>query len=134
MKKQVTVTNLGIVDLSNIELMESIEIYIGVADLSGDLKHQVEAAVENGKKLHEIEDEKYMNLWNQNWCKAGVKIMPQLHIVLPEEGGFKYDLTVFFEDLEDNDLSDSVVLNIDLSNHIAELKKLIMHILIDKFF
>lgn len=134
MKKNISITSLGKVDLSEIELMEDIEVYINISELSDNLKKEVEKAVEAGKRLHEIEDEKYMSLWKQSWCKAGIKTVPQLHLVIPKEGGLQYDLTVYFEDLEDSDLSDSVVLKIDLFNHIAELKKLIIHLLIDKFF
>ena len=134
MKRQTNIESLGTMDFSNIELTNSIEIYINIADLSEDLKADVEKAIEREKKIHNTREKRYMDIWKQSWCKEGVKTTPQLHIILPEDGKIQYDLTVFFQDLLDEDLTDSAVLKIDLINHIAELKKLIIHVLIERFF
>lgn len=134
MRKQKKIANLGTVDLSQIELMDSYEFYIDIAELSADLKEEAEKAVEIGKKLHEETDKAYMEMWRQSWSEAGVKIMPQLHIIFPLDGKIQYELSVHYEDLEDDDLSDCVILEVDLSNHMTELRKIIFHVLIDRFF
>lgn len=74
-----------------------------------------------------------MELNNQKWCDAGVITTPQLHITLPNDGKIQYELYVFIEDLEDESLCTSVALEIDLLEHLAELKRIIFHALIDKF-
>ncbi|WP_270816329.1 hypothetical protein [Hungatella effluvii] len=134
MKKHTRIANLGTVDFSKIELMDSYEIYIDIAELSVDLKEEVEKAVEKGKKIHEETDKAYMEIWGQNWSKTGVKTIPQLHIILPIEGKIQYELSVYYQDLEDDGLSDCVILEIDLTNHMLELRKIILHVLIDRFF
>ena len=106
MKKHATIANLGTVDFSKIELMDSMEIYIDIAELSDDLKAGVEKAVEKGKRLHEETDKRYMEVWGQSWSESGVKTIPQLHIILPIEGKIQYELSVYFCDLEDDDLAD----------------------------
>lgn len=134
MKKHTRIANLGTVDFSKIELMDSYEIYIDIAELSADLKEEVEKAVEKEKKIHEETDKAYMEVWGQSWSKTGVKTIPQLHIILPMEGKIQYELSVYFFDLEDDDLADRVILQIDLSNHMAELRKMIFHAMVDRFF
>lgn len=136
MKKQVTIADLGVVSISDIEigLNSSFEIYIGITNLSAGLKERVEKAVEEGKRQYEIDEKDYMNIWKQSWCEAGVTIVPQLHIIFPEDGKFQYDLNIGFTDLEDEDITSSVKLGIDLSAHIEDIKKLVMHVLIDRFF
>lgn len=134
MRKQTRkIANLGTINLSKIELLDSLEMYIDIADLSVDLKEEVDKAVESGKRLHEVEDKAYMECFNQKWCDEGVITTPQLHIILPENGKIKYELYVFIQDLENEDICTSVALEIDLSEHIAELKRIIFHALIDKF-
>lgn len=134
MRKQTRkIANLGTINLSKMELLDSLEIYIDIADLSADLKETVEKAVEDGKCLHEVEDKAYMERFSQKWCDAGVTTTPQLHITLPENGKIQYELYVFIQDLEDEDLCTSVALELDLSEHIAELKRIIFHVLVDKF-
>lgn len=134
MKKQTRkIANLGTIDFSKIELMDSIEMYINIAELSDDLKEEVEKAVEIGKLLFAKKRESYMNIRNYHWCKSGVKTTPQLHISLEADRKIQYELYVFFEDLENKDLCDSVSIEVDLSEHMQELKRIIFHVLVDKF-
>lgn len=134
MKKQTrTIANLGTINFSKMELLDSLEMYIYIADLSADLKEEVEKAVESEKCVYEAENKDYMEHLGEKWCDAGVITTPQLHITLPENGKIQYELYVFIEDLEDDNLCTSVALEIDLSEHIAELKRIIFHALVDKF-
>lgn len=133
MKKQTRkVSNLGTIDLSKIELMESIEMYIDILDLSEDLKEEVEKAVETGKREYE-ENEKYMKRRGLHWSAEGVNILPQLHIVIPQDGKVEYNLAIYFEDIVDDDIADNITLEIDLSEYLSELKRAIFHALVDNF-
>lgn len=134
MKKQTrTIANLGTINFSKMELLDSLEMYIDIADLSADLKEEIEKAVESEKRVYEAENKDYMEHLGEKWCDAGVTTTPQLHVTLPENGKIQYELYVFIVDLEDENLCTSVALEIDLSEHIAELKRIIFHALVDKF-
>lgn len=134
MKKQTkTIANLGIINFSKMELLDSLEMYIDIADLSSDLKEEIEKAVESEKRVYETKNKDYMKHLGEKWCDAGVITTPQLHITLPVNGKIQYELWVFIEDLEDENICTSVALEIDLSEHIAELKRVIFHALEDKF-
>lgn len=52
------------------ELLDSLEMYIDIAELSADLKEEVEKAIEGRKRLHEVEDKAYMERFSQKWCDA----------------------------------------------------------------
>lgn len=127
------VTNLGTIDLSKIELMESVDMYIDISDLAEGLKKEVKKAVERGKRIYQEEREGYMKKRGQHWSNEGVYIFPQLHIVIPQDGKVKYDLSIYFQDFVDEDIADSIILEIDLSKHVSELKRAIFHVLVDKF-
>lgn len=138
MKNKALKTNIGTVDFSTIELMGSMELYVDIADLPEDLKEEVKKAIEKSKVEYikhwsEIFDE-CKQVYNEKWGKSGVKISPQLYIYLPESGKIEYELSVYFEDLENSNLADSARLKIDLSEYESKLKKLIITTLIDKFF
>ena len=136
MKKQVKIADLGVVSISDMEigLDSSFELYISITDLSDGLKERVIKAVEEGKRQYEVDEKDYMERWKQSWCEAGVTIEPPLHIIFPEDGKFQYNLDIRFTDLEDEDITSSVFLEIDLSTHIEDIKKLVMHAMIDRFF
>lgn len=115
------------------ELLDSLEMYIDIADLSADLKEEIEKAVESEKRVYETKNKDYMKHLGEKWCDAGVITTPQLHITLPENGKIQYELYVFIQDLEDENLCTSVALEIDLSEHILELKGVIIYALVNKF-
>lgn len=131
-------TNIGTVDFSKIELMGSMELYFDIADLPEDLSEKISKAVEESK----IEYIKYWanvfqemeRSYKEKWGESGVKIVPQLYVYLPEEGKFQYKLSVYYEDIEDSNLSDSVCFEIDITEHESRLKKFIISTLIDRFF
>lgn len=133
MNKQ-TIASIGIFDFTKVSLMETAEVYVDISELSEDLKQDVNQAIEIRKesffKDWKICAEKY----GWKWSDTGVSISPQLHIVFDKDKKITYELAVFFQDKENDDLFDTVYIPIDTMEHQEELKQLIINIFINKFF
>ena len=130
--------NIGTVDFSKVELLGSIELYVDIAELPDEITDEVNKAIEESKveyiKRNTELFEECGRVYAEKWGNSGVKTSPQLYIYLPENEKIQYGLSVYYEDLEDSNLMNSVNLEIDLSAYENELKKLIMLTLMDKFF
>ncbi len=138
MKGTTFTTNIGTVDFSKIELMGSMELYFDIADLPEDLSEKISKAIEESK-IQYIKHwanvfQEIKKPYKEKWGESGVKTVPQLYVYLPEEGKFEYKLSVYYEDIENSNLSDSVCFEIDITEHESRLKKFIISTLIDRFF
>lgn len=132
MKKNTVKTEIGTLNFSKLDLMDDvIEMYVGISEVSEDIKDTVERAVKEAKIQYE--DELYMKAHHYSWSAKGVTLDPQLHITL-KDNYVSYDLYVFIEDVENEDLATSAYIPVNLTEHEHEMKKAIMMSLMDKFF
>lgn len=134
MMNRQTIASIGTFDFSSVELMHAMELYVDIAELSEELTTEVNCAVDAGKEKFLTEWKKCVDLYGWRWSEKGVNLDPKLHIVMGTDGKIKYELSVFFQDVECPDLFDGINIAIDMVKHEAELKKLIIQSLIEKFF
>lgn len=134
MQKTQKISNIGTVDFTNVTLMDTMEIYVDISKLSDTLKNDVDNAISKGKIKFLNDYKKTADLYKWNWSDKGVATSPQLHIILRKDGNIEYELAIFYEDLENEDLCDSVYITIEEMEHEQELKKLILNAMINKFF
>lgn len=134
MERNVITTVIGTINLTEIALMEDmLEVYIPITSVSENVQSIIEENIERAKEeyQHNVLDELYKDI---KWSDAGVNTeYIQLHIII-EEKSFKYELCYDFCDKENELISTRLTLDVDLSEHVTELKKLILQTLIEKFF
>ena len=133
MKKATMTTKIGTINLAELELMEdSLEVFIPITAVSDRLKAVIEENIQEAKEEHQ---KKFLDCRGMKWSDAGIAITFQsLHITIGKEKEFIYQLCFDFEDKEDEVIWTGFRLDVDLSEHTAELKKLIVKAMIDKFF
>ena len=132
MKNQIMKTNIGAINLAEIEITtDCIEVLIPVVTVSDNLKSTIE---ENLQKAKEVYQKEFLDCRNMKWSNAGVLMESQsLHIV-SDGNKFKYELCCGFSDMENDSFETGFGIEMDLSEHEKELKKLIVKALIDKIF
>lgn len=132
MKNQIMKTNIGAINLAEIEITtDCIEVLIPVVTVSENLKSTI---AENIQKAKEVYQKEFLDCRNMKWSNAGVLMESQsLHIV-SDGNKFKYELCYGFSDMENDSLETGFGIEMDLSKHEKELKKLIAKAIIDKFF
>lgn len=132
MKNQIMKTNIGAINLAEIEITtDCIEVFIPVVVVSENLKTTI---AENIQKAKEEYQKEFLDCRNMKWSNAGVLMETQsLHIV-SDGNKFKYELCCGFSDMENDSFETGFGIEMDLSEHEKELKKLIVKALIDKFF
>lgn len=75
-----------------------------------------------------------MDCRGKKWSDAGIVMTYQsLHITVKDKA-FNYELCFDFEDKESSLIYADFNLEVDLSEHTEELKKLVIKAMIDKFF
>lgn len=133
MKKATMTTKIGTINLAELELMEdSLEVFIPITAVSDRLKAVIEENIQEAKEEHQ---KKFLDCRGMKWSDTGIAITFQsLHIIIGKEKEFTYQLCFDFEDREDEVIWTGFRLDVDLSEHTAELKKLIVKAMIDKFF
>ena len=131
MKNKTMTMNIGTINLAEINLVEdSLEVFIPIITVSDNLKATVEEQTEKAKE----EFEKEFADKNLKWSKAGADITYQsLHIVV-ENHVISSELCFDITDRENEFVETWFNLKVDLSEHMQELKKLILKTMIDKFF
>lgn len=134
MKKKHTIAGIGTFDFTKTELTDTIEIYVDIVELPEEIKADVDKAVETGKEQYLINWKKCVDLYGYKWSDKGVNLSPQLHIIVNRDGKIEYELAVFYQDKECEDLFDSVYLPIDTVINQTELKKLIVNGIINAIF
>lgn len=134
--------NVGSIDLDNVNFNEDyIQVCVDVCDMSHELKTEINKAIE-------IEKVRYSNEWdeiftkhedlkryNTTWSNKPVEIEYTCLIIVLEIGKpAHYTISTGFCDADNDRLESIAVVDVDLSAHTNELKKAIIHVLIDRFF
>ena len=131
MKNRTMSTKIGKINLAEMELMtDCIEVFVPITVVSEKLKTTVEENVQRAKAEFQKEflDEKGLK-----WSNAGINLDYQsLHIIMKEKE-LSYELCFNFEDKENDLINTGFNLVVDLSEHTAELKKLILESLTNQF-
>ena len=131
MKNRTMSTKIGKINLAEMELMtDCIEVFVLITVVSEKLKTTVEENVQRAKAEFQKEflDEKGLK-----WSNAGINLDYQsLHIIMKEKE-LSYELCFNFEDKENDLINTGFNLVVDLSEHTAELKKLILESLTNQF-
>ena len=135
-------TNIGVLELGNITLDEDyMEISVDICDMSDDLKAELNKAIEIEKVKYSKEWDKWFlqhetrKRFSTKWSEKPVVIEgSSLFITLEAEKPIKYTINTAFHDAENDRLEPVASIDIDLSDYNEELKKEIIHVLIDKFF
>lgn len=133
MKNREMTTNIGTINLAEIELAEDVlEVFIPVTAVSDRLKAAIDENIQKAKEEHQKE---YLDGKGKRWSDTGINMDYQgLHITIEKEKKFTYQLSFDFSDKEDDFIEAWFTLDVDLSEHENELKKVIVKAMIDKFF
>lgn len=144
-KARTETTNIGVLELGNLTFDEDyMEVSIDICDMSGDLKEEIKRGIEIEKVKYSEEIEKAIeNGWsvhplkrNTVWSNKPV-VMNYTFLRVRLESGkpIDYSIEFGFHDAEDRFMEVwTGSITVDLSAHTAELKKVIVKSLIDKFF
>lgn len=135
-------TNIGIMELENVMLNEDcLDVSIDILDMSEELKAEVDKAIEAekvryseelGEILAEYDGDKR---FSTRWSDRPVAIdFNYLSIKLEAGKPITYTINTGFHDVENDRLEPVIQLNVDLSAYADEIKKAIIHVLIEKFF
>lgn len=132
MKNRTMTTNIGIINLAELDLAEDcLEVFIPIVAVSDNLKSSIEENVQRAKAEHQKE---FLDCRGKKWSDAGIVMTYQsLHITVKDKV-FNYELCFDFEDKESSLIYADFNLEVDLSEHTEELKKLVIKAIIDKFF
>lgn len=132
MRTKTMTTNIGTINLADIDIADdSLEVFIPIIAISEKLKAIIEENVEKAKAGFQKE---FLEGRGKKWSNAGIIMNFQsLHITVKNKA-FHYELCFDFEDAEDELIWTGFNLEVDLSEHETELKKLIIKATIDKFF
>lgn len=135
-------TNIGVMELDNMTFNEDfLEVSLDICDMSETLKAEVNKAIE-------IEKVQYSQYWNELlsefdeskqfstvWSDKPVVIdFSYLSVTLEAGKPIKYTVNIGFHDAENDRLDPVASIDVDLSDYVGELKKAIIHVLIEKFF
>lgn len=122
---------VGTIDLAEMELMtDTIELIIPVIAVSDNLKATIAENIQKAKDEHQKE---FLDCHNLKWSDAGIFMENQsLRIVITADR-FSCGLCCSFSDMENELIETGFEIKLDLSEHITELKKLIVDAIIDKF-
>ena len=132
MKNRTLKTSIGIINIAELELADDcLEVFIPIVAVSENLKATIEENVQKAKAEYQKE---FLDSRGQKWSDAGIVMTYQsLHIIVKKKS-FNYELCFGFEDKESCLIFADFNLEVDLSEHTEELKKLIVKAMIDKFF
>lgn len=134
MKRNVITTSIGTINLNEITLADdTFCIFIPIVEVSDRLKATIE---ENIQKAKDEWQKEFLDERGKKWSDKGINVITQdLRITVGEMKGkkvFDCDLSYTFEDAENEVIWSGFNLEVDLSEHITELKKLILQALIQK--
>ena len=131
MKNRTMTTNIGTINLADITLADdTFCVFIPIVEVSDGLKATIE---ENIQKSKDEWQKEALDNRGKKWSDKGINIITQdLRITIGEKK-FDCDLSYTFEDAENEVIWTGFNLEVDLSEHIQELKKLVFKAMIDKF-
>lgn len=132
MKNRVLTTNIGSINLEELELVtDCMEVFIPITAVSDSLKVTIEENIERAKEEF---SEEYLKDKGLKWSNAGVDLVYQsLHIMM-EKDAVSYELCFDIEDKENRSLGAGFKLKVDLLEYSAELKMVILNAITEKFF
>lgn len=124
-------TTVGTIDLAEMELMtDTIELIIPVIAVSDNLKATIAEDIQKAKDEHQKE---FLDCHGLKWSDTGIFMENQsLHIIIAADR-FSCGLCCSFSDMENEMIETGFEIKMDFSEHITELKKLIVDAIIDKF-
>ena len=132
MKNRVMTTSIGTINIDEMKIMtDCIEVFIPVVAVSENLKSTIS---ENIRKAKEEYQKEFLDCRGLKWSDAEVFIENQNIHIVSDENEFTYELCCDFSDAKNDLFETGFGIEMDLSEHEKELKKLIMKALIDKFF
>ena len=136
MKNRTMTTNIGTINLADITLAEdTFCIFIPIVEVSDELKVTIK---ENIQKAKDEWQKECLDERGKKWSDKGVNVITQdLRIIVGEKRGkkvFDCDLSYTFEDAENPIIWHGFSLEVDLSEHIEELKNLVIKAMTEKFF
>ena len=132
--------NIGTMELGNVTLDEdNIGVFVDICDMSDSLKAEVGKAVEIEKvkctEKNRSMNEKYGNDLPTVWSDKPVVIDDTyLWIFLKGGGEIVCSIEVAFHDAENEMMDECASITVDLSEHMNELKKAVIKVLLDRFF
>ncbi|WP_313184740.1 hypothetical protein [Lacrimispora sp.] len=141
-KTRKATTNIGVLNFGNVTFDEDeIQISIDISEMSEELKLEI-------NKTIELEKCKFTEDWNRLlseheeckrfstvWGKKPVVIdFNYLAVELRAEKPVKYVIVTGFHDADNDRLDTACYTEVDLTAYTEELKKAIIHVLIDRFF
>lgn len=131
MKDIKTINNLGMVNLTDFEILEnyfSACVNINIDDILSEIRKQID------KTISDAIDE-YNKNFNGIWGNAK-PVIDWIGLMLNfEQSGLNYYLSVSFHSAENMLHEDNVTLDIEMSKtDLNKLKKLVLKTAIDKFF
>ena len=127
-KRTKAIANIGTINLDSMEILEdSLSISLDVCEVSEEIRQRIDEAIEQAKKRYE-ED------LNRPWIGGHVIDFLVLGLEI-NKGATSYRLTAgYVSDANDN-YWDTATVDIELTDEdAAELKKLAVKAVIDKFF
>ena len=132
MKNRTMTTNIGTINLAEMELMtDCMEVFSPITAVSESLKATIEENIQKAKDEWQKEclDERGMQ-----WSDAGVNLTYQsLHIMM-ETDHISYELCFDIEDKNNDLLETGFNLEVDLLEYSAELKMIVINAIKEKFF
>ena len=133
MKNREMTTNIGTINLAELELMlDGLEVFIPITTVSDRLKTVIDENIQKAKEDHQKE---YLDGKGKRWSDTGINMDYQsLHITIEQGKKITYQLCFDFNDKKDEFIEAWFNLDVDLSEHTEEIKKLIVKAMIDKFF
>lgn len=132
MKNRTMTTNIGTINLSEMELMtDCMEVFIPITAVSDSLKATIEENIQKAKDKWQME---CLNDRGMQWSDAGVELVYQsLHITM-ETDHVSYELCFDIEDKNNDSLETGFNLEVDLLEYSEELKMIILNAIKEKFF
>ena len=124
MKNNVITTDFATVNISEIDVCgNEIDVYFPITTISDRLQKIIDANVQKVKESTK-----------ENWSNAGIDMFDQGLYISVKDKQFKCQLCFEFVDKEDETLCADFNIEVDLSDQINELKKIIITAMIDQFF
>ncbi|MCM1009217.1 MAG: hypothetical protein NC485_15115 [Ruminococcus flavefaciens] len=144
-KARTETTNIGTLELGNLTFDEDyIQVSIDICNMSDNLKSEVIKAID-ARKIESIKE--WEDVYSENpdleklierricWSNAPAVIdYTYLDIILEADKETSYSIEIVFHDSENDCLEERTSIAVDLSKYQNELKKMIIKVLVDKFF
>lgn len=141
-KARTETMNIGELDLGNLTFNEDyIELSVDIYDMTEELKAEVDKAIVLEKVRYSKEWDEILSMheeykrFSTKWSDKPVVIdCSYLSITLESGKPIKYTINTCFHDVENDKLEPVCSVDVDLSNYAAEIKKSIIHVLVERFF